>query len=74
MVSIVDHSIMKDRLERSFGGIDSSLQWFETYLTGRLQFVHLVNESMAPYILEDEVSQGSALGALLPHFISVISN
>ena len=31
----VDHFIMRERLERSYGVGGSSLRWFESYLTGR---------------------------------------
>ena len=60
----IDHNIMLKKLE--FYGIRGiALNWFESYLTGRKQFVQFNNEKS---ILEDiicSVPQGSVLGPLL---------
>ena len=37
----VDHTILLNRLQSHFGICDSSLSWFESYLSGRTQFVSI---------------------------------
>ena len=61
----VDRSIMREWLERSYGVGDSSLRWFESYLTGRSQSIHLGDESTVARLMTYGVPQGSVLGPLL---------
>ena len=61
----VDHSIMRERLERSYGVGGSSLRWFESYLTGRSQSIHLGDESTVARLMTFGGPQGSVLGPLL---------
>jgi hypothetical protein len=61
----VDHSILVERLHRSFGIEGSALQWFESYLTGRSQCVRCGSSSSQPTTLECGVPQGSVLGPIL---------
>ena len=61
----VDHSIMREGLERSYGVGGSSLRLFESYLTGRSQSIHLGDESTVTRLMTCEVPQGSVLGPLL---------
>ena len=60
-----DQSILRERLERSCGVGGSSLRWFESYLTGRSQSIHLGDESTVARLMTYEVPQGSVLGSLL---------
>ena len=47
----VNHSILSERLERSFGVKGALLHWFESYLAGRSQSVYIAGESLTPCIL-----------------------
>ena len=61
----VDHSILLERLRRSFGITDSAHSWLSSYLTGREQCVRsggFVSQSTA---LVCGVPQGSVLGPML---------
>jgi len=44
----IDHSILLDRLEHSFGSTGMALTWLHSYLTGRSQFVKLGNHRSTP--------------------------
>ena len=57
----VDHSILSERLERSFEVKSALLRWFETNLAGRSQSVYKAGESSTPRILVCGVHQGSVL-------------
>jgi len=62
---IVDHIILLQRLECSYGLWDTSLDWFHSYLTDRhQQVVHHDMESDVA-LIQFGVSQGSVLGPLL---------
>ncbi len=60
----VDHVILLKKL-RDIGVEGSELKWFESYLTGRQQFVHFNNTSSSLLQIRAGVPQGSILGPLL---------
>ena len=60
----VNHFVLSERLERSFGVKGASLRWFESYLAGRSQSVYIAGESPTLRILVC-VPQGSVLGPFL---------
>ena len=61
----VDHTILLNRLQSHFGICGSSLSWFESYLSGRTQFVSIKGSSSSNIPVQHEVPQGSCLGPLL---------
>jgi len=61
----VDHSILLERLRRTFGVSGTVLQWFESYLRGRTLAVHRSGVSSITSTLECGVPQGSVLGPIL---------
>ena len=63
--AIVSPLLKKARLERSYGVGGSSLRWFESYLTGCSQSIHLGDESTVAHLMTYGVPQGSVLGPLL---------
>ena len=48
---MVNHSILSERLERSFEVKGALLHWFASYLAGRSQAVYMAGESLTPHIL-----------------------
>jgi len=61
----VDHCIMLNRLEISYGFTGVVLQWFSSYLSGRYQKVKTALGMSAEVPLLHGVPQGSVLGPLL---------
>ena len=60
----IDHNILLTKLKRlGFDGLN--LQWFETYLKGRQQYVQLDDISSNTQQIKTGVPQGSILGPLL---------
>ena len=61
----VDHAILLSRLSSRFGIKGAALQWFESYLEDRKQFVYIDDSKSTPRNLNCGVPQGSVLGPLL---------
>ena len=61
----VDHDILLQRLKVSFGFIDVALQWLQSYLVGRSQYVRLGDAKSTIIALMFGVPLGSVLGPIL---------
>ena len=61
----VDHDILLQRLHEEIGVCGVSLQWFESYLTGRKQVITINKTSSSERDLIYDVPQGSVLGSIL---------
>ncbi len=61
----IDHRILLNRLDYSFGIQGTAKKWFSSYLTERTQSVTVENEASKPIILDFSVPQGSVLGPKL---------
>ena len=60
----VDHGIIKIKL-KALGVKESSIQWFTSYLTGRIQYTQVDGILSEPLLMNSGVPQGSILGPLL---------
>ena len=67
----IEHSVLLTRLERSFGIGGPILEWIQSYLKDRTQFVHLGTANSGDTNCHCGVPQGSVLGPLL--FVAYIS-
>ena len=61
---VIKHNILLAKLE-SYGIKGNALQWFNSYLLGRSQFVVCRDSSSEPQLLPFGVPQGSVLGTTL---------
>ena len=61
----IDHTILIERLNTTFGFDGIVLQWFKSYLSDRTQSVFINNVTSKPQKLSFGVPQGSVLGPLL---------
>lgn len=60
----INHFIVLQKL-KSFGINDNLINWLESYLTGRVQFVAINNNFSKPIYVHSGVPQGSHLGPLI---------
>ena len=63
--STVNHCLLLQRLEVSFGIKETALEWIRLYLTGRTQRVSVGKATSSPIVLSFGVPQGSVLGPIL---------
>ena len=61
----VDHGILLKRLKSSFGIVGSAYSWFQSYLSGRSQYVRLGSVRSSVIQLVCGIPQGSVLGPIL---------
>lgn len=61
----VDHAILLQRLQTTFGIDDKAHRWFQSYLTGRCQYVRCGPSRSSVTYLICGVPQGSVLGPIL---------
>ena len=61
----VDHHILLQRLEHSYGITGLVRQWFQSYLVGRRQFVRTGSSASSLVRIMCGVPQGSVLGPIL---------
>ena len=60
----LNHSILLEKLDH-YGIRGTALNWFESYLSNRFQYVDLNGHSSSRLLLATGVPQGSILGPLL---------
>jgi len=61
----VDYGIILQRLDSSYEVVRIVIQWFQSYLSSRLQHVQVSSFSSSPSTMACGVFQGSVLGAIL---------
>jgi hypothetical protein len=68
----VDHAILLDILQRSYGVEGTALRWFDDYLRGRTMQVQIKDALSSPRAMNFSVPQGSVAGPVL--FTAYISS
>ena len=61
----IDHTILVNRLRNDYGLCGKALDWLESYLTDRYQYVHIKDNPSEYKKINFGVPQGSVLGPLL---------
>ena len=61
----IDHSVLLSRLRSVFGVSGAALQWIESYLSNRSQYMMVGGERSSLKSLDVGVPQGSVLGPFL---------
>ena len=71
----MDHSLLVDRLEKTYGVQSCALKWMKEYLTKRSHVVEIAGSSSQKYCVRKGVTQGSVLGPqLFLCYIKPLSN
>ena len=65
----IDHNILLHRLKHDFGLSGTVLDWFSSYLSGRIQSVSVHSHTSVPASVSCGVPQGSVLGPIIFVFI-----
>ena len=61
----IDHNILLHRLQHDFGLSGTVLDWFSSYLSGRIQSVYVHSHTSVPVSVSCGVPRGSVLGPIL---------
>ena len=61
----IEHSVLLNRLENSFGNTGVALAWFQSYLSDRRQFVRIGGSKYPETLCCTGVPHGSVLGPML---------